>query len=155
MQGAALSYWDSLDQGVNAAVSNGRLGTPVFVRWTLLAADGAESVEGYLCQMAGRVAAWFGAPPERVYSLRTEGSGGISVSLEFDAGQTALLTAGLSHGRPSVDFILLGNEGAAYKHEHLIGMTGSDFRADDSEVSKSVKSLLHESLSTGKAACAR
>ena len=154
MQGTRLSYWVSVDQGVKEALSNGRVGTPVFVRWTLLAAGEMESVEGSLCRMAEQVISWFESGPERVYALKTDRSGFLSAGLEFASGQTALLTAGLSQGRPSVDFIMLGSEGAAYKREDLLGADGGDFESEESETSRSMRSLLQESLTSGKTVCA-
>ena len=154
MEGARLSYWDSVDQGVKNALSNGRVGTPVFVRWTLLTAVEIELVEGYICLMAERVISWFESGPERIYALPTDQSGFRSVSVEFASGQTALLTAGPSQGRPSVDFFMLGSEGAAYKRENQIGFDREDFDSKETDASRVMRMLVKDSLSSGKPVCA-
>ena len=112
-----LNYWDSISAAVQSAIDSGRVGVPVFVRWTVLRAVDNRGVDRILSTMAGRVSSWFESEPHRLYTLGSPDTPSASLSLTFPDGPTALLVSGSGDHRNEVDLTLLGNQGAIYHHE--------------------------------------
>lgn len=150
MPSSPLSYWDSLSKGIQAAIKTGRVGTPVFVRWTVLAARNASQVESILGEMSIRVREWLGAAPDKLYALGKVESGSIALNLEFTTGQTALLTAGLSHTHTEVDLTLLGSDGTIYHHEFPFELGDGSFEVHLDEDADYLLTQIHASLHSGK-----
>ena len=144
-----LTYWESLTLGVRDAVARDRIGAPVFVRWTLLVAQDTDEVERQLAEMLRTVSEWFDTVTVRMMALAPDDSSTLTVSAEFAGGQTALLTAGLSHLRPQIDFILLGNEGVAYQHESPSLINGRSFVVGESAAINALGVQLRDSLCLG------
>ena len=112
-----LNYWDSISLAVQSAIETGRVGVPVFVRWTVLRAADNGGVDDILGTMTGRVSGWFGSEPHRLYAFGSPDVHSAALSLTFSEGSTALLATGPSNHRYEVDLTLLGNEGAIYYHQ--------------------------------------
>ena len=113
-----LNYWDSISLAVQSAIETGRVGVPVFVRWTVLRAADSGGVDDILGTMAWRVSGWFGSDePHRLHALGSPDVHSAALSLTFSEGSTALLATGPSNHRNEVDLTLLGNEGAIYHHQ--------------------------------------
>ena len=145
-----LSYWESISRGIHAAIETGRVGTPVFVRWTVLAAANAEQVECILGEMTLRVTDWLGVQHHRLYALGKLDSGSVSLNLEFAKGQTALLTAGLSHNQEEVDLTLLGSDGGIYHHEFPFEPRDGSFDVQLDEEAVQLITQIRASLHSGK-----
>lgn len=112
-----LNYWVAVSTAVRSAIDSGRVGVPVFVRWTVLHAAETEEVDDILGTMAGRVSSWFGGKLDRLYALCSPDVPSAALSLTFSEGPTALLVTGGCNYVNEVDLVLLGNEGAIYHHE--------------------------------------
>ena len=93
-----LNYWGAVSMAVRSTINSGRVGVPVFVRWTVLrTADTGES-DDILGTMAGRVRGWFGGELDRLYVLGSPDVPSAALSLTFSEGSTALLvTGGCNH----------------------------------------------------------
>ena len=150
MPSPPLSYWDSLSKSIHAAIKTGRVGTPVFVRWTVLAARNASQVESILGEMSIRVREWLGADLDKLYALGKVDSGSVSLNLEFAKGQTALLTAGLSHNHTEVDLTLLGSDGGIYHHEFPFEPRDGSFDVQLDEEAVQLITQIRASLHSGK-----
>ena len=144
-----LTYWESLTHGVRASIAKNRVGTPVFVRWTLLVGRDNGELERLVAKMLETTGKWFGSDAVRVMALAPDKSCTLTVSAEFAAGQTALLTSGLSHQRAEIDFILLGNKGTSYQHEYPVGINHHDFAVPDSADIDVAIEQLRRSIASG------
>jgi hypothetical protein len=146
-----------LHRAVQAALASKRLGTPVFVRYTLHGPDRAEAVIPRLTQVAGVVCGWLGQPLERVYAVGSPADGQVSLTLQFREGATALVS--YARGRvpgPGADVLLLGNHGAL---SHDAGDANPWEEAEDlpdrpdpqlqAAVERSLRSSKPEPLATG------
>ncbi len=102
-----------LHRAVQTSLASKRLGTPVFVRYSLFSQDKAAAAVSRLAQIAAVVRDWLGQAPERLYALGSAKSGHITLTMECRGGATAQISWANSP-RASVDLILLGNHGALY-----------------------------------------
>jgi hypothetical protein len=104
-----------LHRSVWTALSSGRVGTPVFVRYLLHRAIDGPAVVMRLARTMAVVRDWLGQPLERVYALGGLESQHITLMLEFRGGAMASLTWIGTAGRGAgVDLSVLGNRGAIY-----------------------------------------
>jgi hypothetical protein len=105
-----------LHRSVRTALSSGRVGTPVFVRYLLHRAIDGPAVVVRLARTTAVVRDWLGQPLERVYALGGLESRHVTLTLEFRGGPTASLTWIGTAGRGAgVDLSVLGNRGAVYQ----------------------------------------
>jgi predicted dehydrogenase len=104
-----------LHRAVRAALAGGRLGTPVFVRYTLHGPQQPAEVVALLAQLTATVRDWVGQPLDRVHAVGSAESGQVALTLQFREGATALVSfaRGRPHG-PGADVLVLGNHGALY-----------------------------------------
>jgi hypothetical protein len=106
--------WTVLNQTVSETLANGRVGAPVFVRWTAAAAKGSDELKPLLAEMGAYAESWLAAIPRRVYATGAEAHGHLSLALEYDNGGSALLAITLAHDRPFMNLVILGARGAIY-----------------------------------------
>ena len=144
-----LSYWESLTQAVRASIAKELVGTPVFVRWTLLVARDRKDFESLIAKMLLAVDEWFESEVVRLMALAPDDPCALAVSAEFAGGETALLTAGISRQQPAIDFILLGNEGASYQHELSHRLHDQSFAVPKSAATDAIVERLRDSLRLG------
>ena len=114
-----MNYWHLLDQAVKTACQSGRLGTPVFVRCTVLLAGQAQSMKENLATLAGFANTWFATSACRVYSLASPDARHLTLSLEYPSGRQALLSLAAGHSQSHIDLTLLGPRGALYHTESI------------------------------------
>ena len=106
--------WTALDQAVRAALADGRVGTPVFVRWTASAAAEKQDIKALLAEMSAYAGRWLADSPRQLYAAGGAAQGHISLALNYAHGGSALLAAALAHGRPYNDLAVFGANGALY-----------------------------------------
>ena len=106
--------WTVLNETVSETLANGRVGVPVFVRWTAAAAKSSDELKPLLAEMCGYAGSWLATGPRRLYANGAEAQGHLSLSLEFENGSSALLAVTLSNGRPFMSLVILGARGAIY-----------------------------------------
>ena len=107
-----VHYFSWLEKTVVAELSGDQVGKPVFVRAHLeLTAD-----HGLLIPISEAGVAitrrWLGVDVRSIYALGGLKYGTVSLQIEFTQGQTALVSAELSHGaEPSVQLLCVGQHG--------------------------------------------
>lgn len=106
--------WTVLNQTVSHSLAGGTVGTPVFVRWTAAAAQNTPDLKPLLAAMSACAESWLSARPRRVYATGSADAGHLSLSLEYDNGQSALLAISLANDHPAMNLIILGAHGAIY-----------------------------------------
>lgn len=112
-----MDYWADLTKAVEMTLAAERIRTPVFVRYTVVLAEKVEEFNQTLIKLVNDLTGWFSAVPDTVYALGLPDAGQITVTLEYPAGQTALLALSCGQPRSEVDLILLGTKGAIYHHQ--------------------------------------
>lgn len=125
-----------LQRAVQETVDSGRIGTPVFARLLLVAPIDADRLLDLLAAGVSLVADWMGSPPARMIGNPGATAETPSLTLVFEQGATALVSAG--RGEHGTDLLLLGQHGAVY-HEIPTGQpiryealpaTASDLREE-------------------------
>ncbi len=111
--------WTVLNQAVSAALNAGRVGTPVFVRWTASVAHTQEELRPILVDMGGFTDLWLASTKLRLYAAGAESRGHLSLALDYVNGSAALLAIALAHGSPSMDLAVYGSDGAIYHSDSL------------------------------------
>ena len=107
-----MRYFSWLEKTVGAQLSSDQVGKPVFVRAHLeLTAD-----HGLLIPISEAGVAitrrWLGAGVRTIYALGGVKYGTVSLQVEFAQGQTALVSAELTHGgESSVQLLCVGQHG--------------------------------------------
>jgi hypothetical protein len=111
----SVRYFSWLEKTVGAQLSGDQVGKPVFVRAHLeLTAD-----HGLLIPIseAGVAIArrWLGAGVRSIYALGGVQYGTVSLQVEFVQGQTALVSAELTHGgESSIQLLCVGQHGTLH-----------------------------------------
>lgn len=114
---AHLLGLDALRGTVQAAIDQGRLGEPRFLR-CIAHADSAPALKDSLAELVALGEGWFGSPAAERHRVGDGGDVYVSEMLKWAGGQGAVLsvTAAPSLGFPSFDLMLIGSRGALY-HE--------------------------------------
>jgi hypothetical protein len=102
-----------LHRAVAATIASKRLGTIVFVRYTIQDQD-ADSARTRLAQAVAAVRDWVGQKLDRLHAS-PRAPGQVALTLQFAEGATGLVSFALVNGRPpgdGVDLLVLGNRGS-------------------------------------------
>lgn len=111
------SYMGQLDQTVTVALTEQRIGMPVFVRWTAALAESNALLSTGLAEMVHSVTDWLGAPLSQLYATGLEDDGHLCLALTYETGVTAIVALTLAHDQPQSNLAIYGNRGAIYHHE--------------------------------------
>ncbi len=109
--------WTVLHQTVSETLAGGTIGSPLFVRWTAAAAPDTPDLKPLLAEMSACAESWLSGRPRRVYATGSADAGHLSLALEYENGQSALLAISLAHSHPSMNLIILGARGAIYQSD--------------------------------------
>src|SRR5262245_13576031 len=107
-----------LHRAVAATIASKRLGTVVFVRYTLQDADPKGAIRR-LAQAVAAVGDWVGQKLDRLHGQAAQDGGQVALTLQFAEGATALVC--FTRARPQrdgLDLLVLGNHGS---HTHDAG----------------------------------
>jgi hypothetical protein len=97
---------------VGTALGTKRIGVPVFVRVVDHTTARVDAVEPRLGRALDEAAGWIGAGVRRLAALGDFAPGQVSVLVEFDEGQTALVSVGTrGEGPPLLEIVVVGNRG--------------------------------------------
>ena len=109
----------SVAQGLREIAESGRIGRPVFVRWTATFVAGVENSSDLAKAALSDISSIFGAEPESSSEMGEGESGNVSMICRWVGGQTALIATGVTSAdqRPGLDIALIGTQGAAYHRE--------------------------------------
>ena len=125
--------WTVLSQTVSETLASGTVGTPLFVRWTAAAAQRTPDLKPLLAEMSACAETWLSARPRRLYATGSADAGHLSLSLEYENGQSALLAISLAHSRPSMNLIILGARGAIYQADPEVVAPAETLAGDTDE----------------------
>ncbi len=109
-----------LYRAVESTLASKRLGTPVFVRYSLQTTGKTNGAATRLARMTAVARDWLGQELERIYALGSARTGHVTLTLEFRGGATGQITWA-NGARGGVDLMLLGNHGALYHDADLDG----------------------------------
>jgi hypothetical protein len=101
-----------LHRAVAATIASKRLGTIVFVRYTLQSED-REAAPKRLAQATAAIRDWVGQKLDRLHASAHPNGGQVALTLQFAEGATALVSYAM--GRPrgdGVDLLVFGNHGS-------------------------------------------
>ncbi len=106
----------SVADGMADVARSGRIGRPVFVRWTETVGERGPGAQAAADAAVGHVAEWMGAPPDRRTVIGSPEAGNLTVFCVWDGGQSAIVATGVAttDDRPGLDIALIGSSGAAY-----------------------------------------
>lgn len=116
-----MSYWENLDATVQSALDSGRIGTPVFARWTVslnpaeCAGNGARHITAHLTRLVG---GWFSAQPTRLYALSSDDFH-TTLAVDYPSGAAAVISAAVCGRHSHIDLNLLGSHGSIVQKEFL------------------------------------
>ncbi len=108
-------HLEALQQVVQDAIDDERLGQPQFVRCVARAPD-VRSLDSSLETLASMGDAWFGGPAA-TRTRRGEGSGAFLTEVStWDKGQGALITVSATggSGTADIDLMVVGSRGTLY-----------------------------------------
>jgi len=125
--------WTVLNQTVSETLAGGAVGTPLFVRWTAAAARNTPELKTLLAEMSACAETWLSARPRRVYATGSADAGHLSLSLEYENGQSALVAISLAHDHPSMNLIILGARGAIYQVDTEVTARAGNLAGDTDE----------------------
>lgn len=95
-----------------AAIDEGRIGQPVFLRGFAQVSPGEAALREAAAAALWLAAGWMGGPPTRVMALGGPERAQITIAVEFGGGQSGLLGISGSAGEPSrLEWVLVGNRG--------------------------------------------
>lgn len=119
------NYWANLHMAVQDSVQAGRIGIPVFVRWTVVFGKEKERVdlsEEYLAYYIDLSSNWFSASPIRLSAFKSGTRADINhhtVAVEYDNGAGALIAVARSGSQTHCDLNLLGSSGSIIHKEWI------------------------------------
>ncbi|MGI9334970.1 MAG: hypothetical protein ACR2RL_17630, partial [Gammaproteobacteria bacterium] len=104
---------------------SGRIGRPVFVRWTATYECAAQAASACVGEGLSAASALFGKEPKTTTQVGSNEAGNLCLLCRWAGGETALIASGPAARRHEAgyDIALIGNEGAAYH-------TGTRWRGD-------------------------
>ncbi len=143
--------WNVLNQAVSAELTGGRVGTPVFVRWTAATAASNEELAPLLAQMSAYTDLWLASSPRKLYAGGSELRGHLSLALEYVNGSSALLAIALAHSSPSLDLAVYGSDGAIYHNDApTLPRQGSTADRSDPSAAPDLLAALERSLAANQ-----
>ena len=125
--------WTVLNQTVSETLASDTVGTPLFVRWTAAAAQTSPELKPLLAEMSACAESWLSGRPRRVYATGSADAGHLSLALEYENGQSALLAISLAHSHPSMNLIILGARGAIYQSDAEVTARAGNLAAGKNE----------------------
>ena len=104
-----------LYQTIKEIIDTGRVGTPVFVRFIAQIIPSDEHIIDILGSILSVIGLWLTAIPIRIYVQHRENTAQITASVEYENGQTAIVSVGIASALSSrINLMMLGSKGALY-----------------------------------------
>jgi hypothetical protein len=139
-----------LYQTIKEIIDAGRVGTPVFVRFTAQIIPSDDHIIDTLGRILSVIGSWLTAIPIRVYVQHRENTAQVTASVEYEGGQTAIVSVGITSGLSSrIDIMMLGNKGALY-HDGEDMPPGFDMDTDLVSIPEWLMDAIEHSLFSGK-----
>jgi myo-inositol 2-dehydrogenase / D-chiro-inositol 1-dehydrogenase len=139
--------------GMHAALSTGRIGTPVATRLIDCGCADSGQVEARLACGLETAAAWLRSDIIRLAALRSAAGGHITALALCRQGQMMLVSAGVrGQSRPLVEAMVVGNHGiASWEPDAARGFGGDVYGVQLSADAAQLLALVRRSLDTGDA----
>jgi hypothetical protein len=140
-----------LHRAVEETLANGRIGRPVFVRYSLHGLDPRRRLVEGVAALAGAATRWVGSQVELIVAIGSENAGQLSATLVFGSGESAAVTCGRAAGPGSgVDLMIVGNRGAVY-HDGGTSVLWPSGATDPGAGEPSLVEAIARSLASGRA----
>ena len=104
-----------LHRAIDGTLATGRIGRPVFVRYSIYGLDPPRRLIDGVAALAGAAIRWVGGQVEFITAVGSETAGQLAATVVFKSGESAVMTCGRAAGPGSgVDVMILGSHGALY-----------------------------------------
>lgn len=146
-----MSRLADLHRAIRAALASQRIGQPVFVRFLMQGRDEKGTILPRLARAAAMVRDWLGQPLERIYTIGSEESGQVSLTLQCRGGSTALVSFARSDRQDAgVSALIVGSHGSMH---HDAGSTWA-WEDDPSSMAEgpdpALLAMLQQALGSGQ-----
>jgi hypothetical protein len=140
-----------LHRAVDDTLATGRIGRPVFVRYSLYGLNPSRRLIDGVAALAATAIRWVGGQVEFITAIGSDTAGQLSSTLVFKSGESASLTSGRAAGPGSgVDLMILGSHGALY-HDGGTSVLWSAGSADPGAGEPRLAEIIARSLLSGQA----
>jgi len=140
----------SLYETTRRIIENGRVGVPVFARFSVQISHKDGHVEDFFPRILTMTCSWMKAKPIRVYALSKDDYKHLTALVHYEDGQTAIVSVNtVPRNEHRVYLMLLGNKGALY-HDIETLPPGFEITAEPLPIQESLMHAFNQSISTGK-----
>lgn len=140
----------SLYEAIRQILDNGRVGVPVFTRFTVQIAPEDGHVENVLARILTMTCSWMEAKPLRVYALSQDDSKHLTAFVHYADGQTAIVSVTtVPYHEHRMYLMILGNKGALY-HDMEVLPPGFEITTEPLPIQEWLMHAVNRSISTGK-----
>lgn len=140
----------SLYEATRRILENGRVGVPVFTRFSVQISSEDGQVEDVLARMLTITCLWMEAEPMRAYALGRDNSKHLTAFIHYEDGQTAIVSVNtVPEPEQRVYLMILGNKGALY-HDMDVLPPGFEIAAEPLPIQEKLMHALNRSACTGK-----
>ena len=140
----------SLYETTKGIIENGRVGVPVFARFSVQISHEDGHIEDVLPRILTMTCSWMKAKPIRVYALSKDDSKHLTALVHYEDGQTAIVSVNtVTRHERRVHLMILGNKGALY-HDMEALPPGFEITAEPLPPQERLMHALNRSIRTGK-----
>ena len=140
-----------IHRAVDETLATGRLGRPVFVRYSLQGLAARQPLVASAGAIAALVRRWVGQPVERVVAVGSEQSGQVAATLLFASGESAVVSCGSGRGPGSgLDLMIVGSRGVAYHDGGAANLWDQDSAPDPGPPDPALAEAIRRSLASGR-----
>ena len=140
----------SLYETTTRIIENGRVGVPVFARFSVQISHEDGHVEDVLARILTMTCSWMNAKPIMVYALSKDDSKHLTALVHYEDGQTAIVSVNtVPRHEHRVYLMILGNKGALY-HDMEALPPGFEITAKPLPIQGRLMHALNSSISTGR-----
>jgi hypothetical protein len=140
-----------LHRAVRTAITSGRVGSPLFVRYVFHRPEAQSAVATQLARTTVVVQEWVARPVNSIYALGKPENRHVTLTVEFRDGPTALITWIGTTGRgDGVDLCLLGNHGALYHDAGTAELWDEPGGTEAGEPEPALMRLIERAMQSGR-----
>ncbi len=136
-------------KSVDSVIEKDRIGSPVFLRCVLHVVNETINLLHPAAEMVSLSNGWIPSKPQCVYAQGDANTTQITVMVQYDGGQMAVLSVNRVDSETAIDLTLVGNKGVIY-HETPIGRHYLSGTPPEFTSSGELSDVLAEALSTGQ-----
>ncbi len=136
-------------KSVDSVIEKDRIGSPVFLRCVLHVVNETINLLHPAAEIVSLSNGWMPSKPQCVYAQGDADATQITVMVQYDGGQMAMLSVNRVDSETAIDLMLVGNKGVIY-HETPIGKHYLSGTPPELTLSGELTDVLAEALSTGQ-----